>query len=341
MKYSIDLRVKELIRRSLSRSEFRVSFVVALLREGLYEQALEQSLPLVGTKHSPWFLYAKAWKFLSLGSFREANRLLAAAFRHLSSPERQWEFSGFSFTEQGRPKLAPPFGCPLAYGDPKRDFFSDEHEFLRYSSAIFREDRFTLLGDIGRNIREYKVVFRAVAGCVERVLHHESDTVGAAVAAAELDDTLSAQGNSFLLLTLMSDSHLEMVADSLWRVCVDWNYSFSLCEIVSFFHFLLDDDETALFMADKGLHQHPESLICGNVRALVLNRTGRVHLADEQWRKTLDLNPSRSATYLVLGHQALCAGGLDPALRYFQEAVMLGDNSPEANRFLGAALDCL
>ena len=159
--------------------------------------------------------------------------------------------------------------------------------------------------------------------------------------AAEIDDMVSARGNSFLLLTLLSEEHLQMVADTLWRVAADWNFPLSLCEVNCFLQYLLESDETALDLAERGLKMRPESIICGNVRALLLNRAGQVYYADEQWRQTLLANPGSSATYMVLGHQSICGGSLDVALRYFQEACILGDNPEEAERFLAAAMECL
>lgn len=337
----IEHKVKELIRLSLDSSQLRVSFVVALLREGLFDHALDQSLPLIGTKHEPWFLYVQAWSCLARGSIQEARRVLGDAYRLLQDDDQKWELSEFSFTERGHPKLVPPFNSPLTYGDSTRATLPDDTDFLGFSTAMFREDWLALTRDIGENIREYKTVFKAVAGCIERVLHHDADTVGAAVGAAEIDDMVSARGNSFLLLTLLSEEHLQMVADTLWRVAADWNFPLSLCEVNCFLQYLLESDETALDLAERGLKMRPESIICGNVRALLLNRAGQVYYADEQWRQTLLANPDSSATYMVLGHQSICGGSLDVALRYFQEACILGDNPEEAERFLAAAMECL
>lgn len=341
MEPNIEKRLKELLRGSQVGSEIRAALVMSLLHEGLIDLAVEESMALIGTKHSAWFLYARAWSHLAKGSTQEAELLLRQAF-DLSGIE--YEVKGppaFAFSEGGNPRLLPPFNSTnLLLGGEGVGHF-DEAEILGYIPAIYEEDWIELHSDIGRNIREYKLVFDDVCRCIEGVMHHDAETVSTAVDAADIEESFSARGNSFLLLTLSSVERLQMVADTLWRVCADWNSPLSLCEITAYLHYLLEDDEIALNLAETGLVRDEASVISGNVRALVLNRLGRVYSADEQWRETLRLAPDRSATYLVLGHQALCAGGLDPALRYFQEAVLIGDNLPEANRFLTAALDCL
>lgn len=336
-------RVKDLVRSSLDSPEFRASVVVTLLKGGLYEQALELSLPLVGTTHSSWFLYTRSWHYLSRGESQQAFRVLREAYESLD-PERLAEEdgpSGFSFNSNGHPRLSSPFATPLAYSNGSEVTWPDSGEHLGYANAIFHEDWLSLFEDINRNIREYKDVFQSLTKCVERVLHHDSETVRAAVASAEFDEECNYQENYFLLLTLLSEEHLRLVADTLWRVTADWNHPLDLCEVVSFLFYLLEEDKTAITLAETGLKQDPSSVVCGNVRALILNDADKPYLADEQWRETLALNPDRSATYLVLGHQALCTGGLEPALRYFQEALVVGDNDLEAERFLTAALECL
>jgi hypothetical protein len=338
---NLDKRVKELIRLSLGSSEMRVSFVLVLLRGGLFREAVNQSLPLIGTKHAAWFLYARAWKHLADGLVQEAHKLLAESFRLLGREGVASRTPGFAFSEHGQPKLHVPFNAPFREDTEPTTSSYEETDLLSFPTAMFHEDWLALLSDINHNIREYKLLFRDVARCLDKVLHHDLETVGAAVGAVDLDESSLSGGSSFLLMALMSTQHLRMTGDTLWRICADWGYPVDLCGITAFLHYLLEDDEVALQLAGKGLAQAEDSLLCGNVRALALNRDGKVYLADEQWRKTLEFTQNRCATYLVLGHQALCAGGIDPALRYFQEAVALGDNPAEADRFLSAALDCL
>lgn len=336
----IDRRVKELISLSLDGPDFRVSLVVTLLKDALFEDALEQSLPLIGTRYTSWFLYVEAWSQLAKGKVKDAFRLLTEAYRGLDQEFHCWEPKGFAFTEYGKPKVALPFNAPLTYNTPGGPSENENPCQLNYTTALFDADWLTLYQDIGCNIREYKYIFELLARSVERIVHHEIETVAAAVAAMEFEDDGGPKSNPFLLLSLMSEEHLKIVSDTLWRVCVDWNYPLMLCEVTSYFMYLLEENEVAVELANIGLASDPTSLVCGNVRALVLNRIGCIYHADDQWRETLKLSPGRSVTYLVLGHQALCAGGLDAALRYFVEAVNLGDNRMEAERFLNAALEC-
>lgn len=342
VEHNIDRRLKEIVRLTLDKAEFRACMVVTLLQGGLYEQALQHSLPLVGTPYSPWFLHARAWHYVSLGQTRDGLRLLSEAFETLN-PERRVGLAqptGFSFNENGKPRLTPPFNSPLSYSCDATATWPNS-DTLGYPEAIVEEDWLGLLRDINSNIREYKKVFRGLSLCTERVLHHDVETVRAAVASAEFDDEPNLQHNYFLLLTLLSENQLQLVAETLWRLTADWGHPIYLCEVVSFFYYLLDEDEVALELSNRGLQKDPSSVVCGNVRALVFNRTNRPYLADEQWRNTLRHNPQRSATYLVLGHQALCTGGFEPAMRYFQEATVIGDNPLEADRFLSAALECI
>lgn len=342
MDQNIDLKIKEIIRISLDSAEFRASVVVTLLRGGFYEQALEHSLPLVGTAHSPWFLYVRAWHYLYQGRVQDALKLLTEAYLALDPEKRRGEaLPRFSFNEDGRPRLLPPFNSPLDYDSPTESGWPNCSDTLNYPAKIFHEDWVGLLKDINSNIREYKSVFRNLTTCVERVLHHDAETVRAAVASGEFDDEPKLKDNYFLLLTFLSQDHLKMVAETLWRLATNWKHPLYLCEVTSFLFFMLESDEIALELATHGVQKDRASVICGNIRALIFNRTGRPYLADEQWRETLSLNPDRSATYLVLGHQSLCAGGLNPAMRYFQEALVVGDNPSESERFLSAAMECL
>ncbi|MFA5507328.1 MAG: hypothetical protein WC314_20450 [Vulcanimicrobiota bacterium] len=341
MEHFIVGRVKELVRLSLDSSEYRASVVVTLIKGGLYERALELSLPLIGTTHSAWFLYARAWHYVSLGDFHQALRALHDAYAVLD-PERLFEVdrpTGFTFNSDGNPRITSPFNTPLTYGDGVDMVWPESEERLSYRNAICYGDWLQLLTDINRNIREYKAIFESMARRVEQVLHHDIETVRSAVASFELDTEVHYKGNFFLWLSLLSDESLHMVAETLWRVAANWNYPLDLCEITSYFFYLLEENKTALQLAESGLRTDPTSVVCGNVRALALNDLEQPYRADEQWRETLAYNPDRSATFLVLGHQALCAGGLNPALRYFQEAMVVGDNPLEAERFLTAALE--
>ena len=334
-------KVRQLLLRSVGQSELRVSLVVSLLSEGHFEAAVDQALPLIGTPHSPWFLYARSWHYLSLGRAAEADRLLSEAFEAMEEhcEDADWEWTGFTFTETGKPRINAPFNSPLEWAE-FGDHVPTEFSHLGFPVAMFTESWLDLLNDISRNIREYKRLFKAVAAQLEKVLHHDGDTISIAIGALELEGA-AGDGSQFLMLATLTESHLRMTADTLWRVTADWGDFLPLCEITSFFYYLLDDEATAISLANRGLKCCPESVICGNVRALVLNQSGRPFLADEQWQRTLLSRPENSATYLVLGNQALQVGGLDPALRYFQEALALGDNGPESERFLSAALECL
>ena len=259
--HNID-RVKELVRSSMDSPEFRASVVVTLLKGGLYEQALELSLPLVGTTHSPWFLYTRSWHYLSRGESQQAFRVLTDAYKSLD-PDRTDEGdepAGFSFNSNGQPRLTSPFSTPLAYGNGSEVQWPDNGEHLGYANAIFHEDWLALFEDINRNIREYKEVFASLTKCVERGIHHDSETVRAAVASAEFDEETNYRENYFLLLTLLSEEHLRLVADTLWRVTSDWNNPLDLCEVVCFLFYLLEEDKTAMTLAELGLEQdlHPQ-----------------------------------------------------------------------------------
>ena len=321
-----------------NRVEVRVALVLTSIRGGYFNEAVRQALPLVGTEMSPWFLYARAWQELSDGDVEEAQKILDEARNMMESSSDKSVSRGFSFNWRGQPKFTALFRVSI---DGESKMVSLEIEELvpgfDCGEAILMEDSSALLFDIKHNIRAYKQLFANSSFLLERVMHHELQTLPFALEASDK----SGAADALLRLVFSSESFLRLSAETFWKVAQDWDDCLALKEVTSYSFYLLEEDEGALSIADQVLSKNPKSLIAGNVRALVLNRRGSAYLADEQWRTTLTLNPNRSSTYLILGHQSLCSGALEPALRYFQEAVVVGDNGREANRFLTAALDCL
>lgn len=341
MDFEMNKKVSDLLRRSVRQSDLRVCLVISMLSQGHFDSAVEQSLPLVGTPHSPWFLYARAWQCLSQGRVAEADRLLSEALEAMEEffPNSQSDWTGFTFTQSGKPRICPPFNTPLKW-DPFSTHLPGEYGHLSFPVTMFTENWPGLLSDISKNIREYKKLFRSVALQIERVLHHGPHTVSVAISTMEIRGAAT-DVSQFLNLATMTENHLQMTADTLWRVAADWSDFLDLVEVTSYLYYLLDDEQTALSLANRGLKKSPSSNICGNVRALILNKAGCSYLADEQWGKLLRSRPDSSVTYLVLGNQALLAGGHEAALRYFQEAHLVGDNCAEAESFFSAALECL
>lgn len=319
----------------------RIRQVISLLRAARFEQAVSYSMPLVATEHSAWFLYARAWQEFSERRYREADNLLLEAYKLRAGAE----FSGdpselaFSLDNLGRPKLPPLFGSPRKPSSVAPEGAGQEREASHFCLTLMAGEVPGLVREFRRVPKSYQKGFRSVVVAVELLLHHELSTVGTALKALISEGRIPVNRSFIRLFSRpLRRTQLEALAEALWRLSHEWSGELPVWELASYLHYLLGDELTARELAERGLKIDSASLICGNVRALALNRVGRSFLADEQWRATLSLRPERSATYLVLGYQALMAGALEPALRYFHEAYLIGDNTEEAAQLMDAAL---
>ncbi len=67
--------------RSCQSPELRAELVLALLRMGRFEDAVDGALPLVGTTFEVWFLYTRAWQTWDSGDLETARGLLKDALK--------------------------------------------------------------------------------------------------------------------------------------------------------------------------------------------------------------------------------------------------------------------
>lgn len=321
----------------LEEPVFRASFVHFLITEKRFDQAVEFATPLIGTGEDSWYLFARAWQSLARGDFDTALRLHAEA-QELASVFNWFDFqASFLFDDDGCPLPIFPFVSPFDFPDGHEPFLF-EGSFVAELADLLREgDWPTVLLQHRRARKQSEELFDDLAFWIEQILHldfHNARTAlkGMSLFTVERDDALR-----YLTVLFSCDENLESALEVFWRLNADWGFRQPLAEVITYLNYLLGRDDAALEVAEKCLKAHPDSVVAGNIKALILSDRGFWHLADQQWRRTLESAPSRAATYLVLGWQALALQRDDIATRYFLEAAHIGDNPHAAVKSLELA----
>lgn len=318
----------------LEEPVFRASFVHFLITEKRFDQAVEFATPLIGTGEDAWYLFARAWQALARGHFDVALRLHAEA-QEQASVCNWFDFqASFLFDDDGSPLPIFPFVSPFDFPDGHEPFLF-EGSFVAELAEMLREgDWPTLLLRHRHAQKQSQELFEGLAFWVEQILHldfHNARTAlkGMSLFTVERDDALR-----YLTVLFSCDENLEAALEVFWRLHADWGSPRALTEVVTYLYYLLGQDDSALEFAEACLKLHRGSVICGNVKALILSERGFWHQADSQWRTTLEAAPDRGATYLVLGWQALALQQEDIATRYFLEAAHIADNPHAAAKSL-------
>ncbi len=318
----------------LEEPTFRASFVHFLITDGRFDQAVEMATPLIGTGEDAWYLFARSWQCLAEGDFDSALRLHAEA-REQASVVNWFDFqASFLFDDDGQPLPIFPFVAPFDFPDGHEPFLF-EGSFVAELAELLRDGDWPQVLLRHRRTRQQSMeLFHDLAFWVEQILHldfHNARTAlkGMSLFTVEKDDALR-----YLTVLFSCDENLEAAQEVLWRLNRDWGFQRPLAEVVTYINYLLGQDDAALEMADRCLLGYKDSVICGNIKALILSERGFWYEADRQWRKTMSAAPDRAVTYLVLGWQSLALGCEDVATRYFLEAAHIGDNPHAAAKSL-------
>lgn len=340
MNFDENRQLCEVFQRNLDRLDWRAHVVYVLLESGRYQEACQCALPLIGTPYNGLFLYVRAWQYFFEGFPTESSLLLRRAYAfYLRQVDLDWQPEELSFDEKGLPSLSPIFRQPAIRG------YRLTKDTLEYKESMTRLRNLPRKVDVGRltlELKEKKAAYLRAFGkllpFLEQLLHCDPATLEMAI-----DEFLSRRKGDkelpFLLrlaLVDLEESPYKSMKEALWRVAADWNYPVELCQILGMAAWFRGDDAEALDFAARGLVTDPANLVCGMVRGLALDRSGRKYLADEQWRKCIAAHPRRAPVYLVLGCRAFAEGADEVALRYFHEARATGENTREAARLLRA-----
>lgn len=328
------LNIEESFEICLEDPIFRSSLVHFLVTQGRFEQAVEVSLPLIGTSEEAWFLFARAWQTLALGEIDEALALYRTA-EELGSAFNWFDFkASFLFDDEGCPLPIFPFASPLDFPDGHEPFLF-EGTFVAELADMLRE------GDWPRALLAHRKaknqsqeLIADLSFWIEQILHLDFQNARTALKGMSLFTVDRDEALRYLAVLFSCDENLEAGLEIIWRLNADWGFTVAGGEVVAYLYYLLGQDDQALEMCERCLEQEPASVVAGNIRALILSERGFTYAADEQWRKTLELAPERGATYLVLGWQALILGRESVAMRYFLEAAHLGDNPFAASKSL-------
>ncbi len=310
----------------LEEPVFRASFVHFLVMERRFDQAVEFATPLIGTGEDAWYLFARSWQAVAQGDYDSAVRLHKEA-QELGSSNNWFDFeASFVFDDDGNPLPIFPFVSPFDFPDGHEPFLF-EGSFVAEVAELLREgDWPAVLLKHRKRKRHSQELFEDLSYWIEQIMHLDFHSArmslkGMSLFTVEKDDAMR-----YLTLLFSCDENLEAALEVFWRLNADWGFYPALAEVVSYLNYLLGRDDAALEMAEACLKDDPAAVIAGNVRALILSERGFWHLADQQWRSTMELAPDRSATYLVLGWQSLALGRDEIAARYFVEAMEIGDN---------------
>lgn len=337
MEDELEIYFAEPFEACLEEPVFRASFVHFLITERRFDQAVECAMPLIGTGEDSWFLFARAWQELSRG------RIDAALELHTKAQEQASVFNWFDFQasflfdDDGCPLPIFPFVSPFDFPDGHEPFLFEGSFVAELADRLREGDWPMVLLKHRKTRKQSEELFDDLAFWVEQILHLDFHNArmalkGMSLFTVERDDALR-----YLTVLFSCDENLESALEVFWRLHADWGFRRSLCEVLTYLHYLLGRDDAALEFAHVCLQRHPDSVICGNVRALILSDRGFWHMADTQWRETMEKAPDRGATYLVLGWQALGLQREDIATRYFLEAAQVGDNPHAAVKSLEMA----
>lgn len=304
---------------------FRATFVYLLIIESRFEKALEYALPLIGTGEDEWYMLAKAWYEMAFGEIDDALELYDKAKELVSITN--WSDIGTSilFDDLGRPKLTFPFLGPLAPPPDRRPAFPTS-SFARGLNINFRSlDSLALLRYHRQHRLETEILAGEMAVWIERMLHLDFYQARKALRSICLAKAGPDEAVSYLYSLFCSDVYLEMAGEVFGRLSYDWGFESALGEVACYLNYLLGNyrqAEAERLLASK---TGSNSLICANLKALVLSERGLWHKANELWGQLLDKYPDRSVTFMVLGRQALSYGKKGVAARYFLEACCLED----------------
>ncbi len=317
---------------------FRASFVHFLVAERRFEQAVEFALPLVGTTEEAWFLYARAWYTLAHGQIDEALELYRTA-EERGSDFNWFDFrASFHFDDEGAPLPVFPFVSPLDYPDAHEPFLFEGSYVFKIADMLREGDWPKALRTHRRAKKKTLTLAEDLSFWIEQVLHLDFQGARTALKGMSLFTVERDEALRYLTVLFSSDDHLEAALEIFWRLKTDWGPNVALSEVVAYLQYLLSNDEETIEACEECLAVDPSSVIAGNLRALLLSEKGHLFAADDQWQRTLALNPERGATYLVIGWQALLLGQDGVAMRYFLEASHLGDNPYAAIKSLGFGL---
>lgn len=340
MNFDDNRQLCDVFHRHLDRLDWRAHVVYLLLESGRYREACQCALPLIGTPYNGLFLYVRAWQYFFEGFPTESSLLLRRAYAfYLKQVDPDWQPEELSFDERGLPRLSPIFRHPALH-DAR--FTKDTLEYKESMTRLRNLPRKVDVGRLTMQLKEKKAAylraFAKLVPCLEQLLHCDSTTLEMAV-----DEFRSRRKGdkelAFLLrlaLVDLDESPYKTMKEALWRVAADWNYPLELCQLLCMAAWFKGDDAEALDFAARGLETDPVNLVCGMVRGLVLDRTGRKYLADEQWRECMGVHSQRAPIYLVLGCRAFAEGADEVALRYFHEARATGESTREVARLLRA-----
>ncbi len=325
----------------LEEPAFRASFVHFLITRKRFDQAVEMAVPLLGTGEDSWYLFARSWQALGQGDFDTALRLHAEA-QELASVINWFDFqASFLFDDEGYPLPIFPFVSPFDFPDGHEPFLF-EGTFVAELAELLREGEWPAILLRHRQTRpQSESLVADLAFWIEQVLHLDFHSARSALKGMSLFTVDRDDGLRYLTVLFSCDENMEAAIEVFWRLNVDWGYPQAITEVVAYLYYLLGNDDLALETAEAGLKRHPVSVICGNIRALLLSERGLWYAADEQWRETMRLAPDRGATHLVLGWQALSLHQDDIATRYFLEAAHIGDNHYAAGKSLEMVYRCL
>lgn len=323
------LYFREPFLKCLEDPYFRATFVYLLIIESRFEKALEYALPLIGTGEDEWYMLARAWYEMAFGEIDDALKLYDKAKELVSVTN--WSDIGTSilFDDLGRPKLTFPFLGPLAPPPDRRPAFPTS-SFVRDLNINFRSlDSLALL----RYHRQHRLETERLAGemavWIERMLHLDFYQARKAVRSICLAKAGPDEAVSYLYSLFYCDVYLEMAGEVFWRLSYDWGFESALGEVACYLNYLLGNYnyQQAEVVAEHLLASKAGSgsLICANLKALVLNERGLWHKANELWGQLIDKYPDRSVTFMVVGWQALSYGKKDVAARYFHEVCCLDD----------------
>ncbi len=282
-----------------NNQELRAELVVALLRMGQFEDALNGALPLVGTRFQPWFLYAKAWHEWSCGRSTEAVCLLRKALSFLGElGNRPLEFLLHE-------------GVPVMFAE-----FSGAGLSVRYRTTPRR--RLTVK-DIKSPV-EAERIFQLLYFLLPIAI------TGYPYGANAQPDEEDSWGQLFFCCLEESHCRIEMAQHllELWKQFPFW-VGVSASAVV--FLLLVDREKEALQICQRFIAHRPYVSLMRTLHIACLYRSGHrtEAISEGEWLLAGDRRDSSGYGLAFLGLLAAKEGSFEVASRFVREAALRGN----------------
>lgn len=282
-------------------NSLRATLSVTLLGMGRFEEALEASIPLIGTSLDGWFLYIRSWHLWANDSPGQAKSLLECALRKIEGISPASEELEFQLNSDG---------CPNLHILPREDLQVSISDYLEVERPLpppldpTKPLKFEQLEELSWFIAPAIILTVAPLEIISSCLRPDPD--------------VPSRAWDFVVYQLSSRPRLESVATELWRLHGYNETTEESAMCAAFFLVCAGRYNEALTICNS-LEQKNDEI--ETLNAIALWRSGRKLAAQEELMRSVQSRPGSYLALCILSLLALEHKKLDVALRYGSEAM--------------------